>query len=143
MLIITIYIDGLCTVVYRYSVRASMTLLFVYSVGTAFLLASTTCNINCLSSSLWVKRLLNSSVSLTPLSAVSLTTLSRCLPCWYNSKSFHWQEGMERNEGNLQLVEQSQLEMENFMKFCRVKISCKYFNETFRENFINFILSKN
>jgi len=29
--------------------------------------------------------------------------------------------------------------MENFMKYCRVKISLKYFNETFRENFINFI----
>ena len=37
------------------------------------------------------------------------------------------------------------LEMENFMKCCRVKISLKHFNETFIESFINFIglLSKN
>src|SRR6218665_695143 len=54
-------IDSLCTVVYSYysgvTVRASITLFVVDSVGTAFLLASMTCNRNCLSSSLWVKRL--------------------------------------------------------------------------------------
>jgi len=35
------------------------------------------------------------------------------------------------------------IEKENFIKFCCVKISFKYFTETFRENLINFILSKN
>ena len=35
------------------------------------------------------------------------------------------------------------VEMENFMKSYRVKILLKYFTETLRETFINFILSKN
>jgi len=29
------------------------------------------------------------------------------------------------------------------MKFCRLKISLKYFNEDFRENVVNLTLSKN
>ena len=70
-----------------------MTLFFVTSVGTAFLLASTTCNRNCFSSSSFVSRVLYSSNSFTPLSGVSLITRScwmRHLAAWYVSTSFHW-----------------------------------------------------
>src|SRR5678815_3810294 len=47
---------------------------FVISAGTAFLFASTTWRINCFSSSSFARRLLYSSKSLTPRSAVIYDT---------------------------------------------------------------------
>jgi len=93
-------VHSMFTYVNQSLVRAAMTEVFVASVGTAFLFASTTCSRNCFSSSSLVRRVLNSSKSLTALSAVPLTTrsfLMRFFPFWYASMSFHdwlaWRKG--------------------------------------------------
>jgi len=43
-------------------------------------------------------------------------------------------------EFSCSLYTRQSLEVENAIKFCRVEISLKYFNETVRENFINYTI---